>query len=96
MSRTTVIYLLHFDEPYPNGRHPRHYLGSTGRTQLEERLAEHRRGAGARLMAAVAAAGIGFVLARTWPGGRTEERRLKRRKNAPRQLCPICRQETTA
>ena len=33
----------------------------------------------------------GFVIARTWNGGRDLERRLKNRKNSLR-LCPICRQ----
>ena len=41
-------------------------------------------------MAAVAAAEIGYVVARTWPeGDRTLERRLHKRNNNP-QLCPIC------
>jgi len=34
--------------------------------------------------------GIGFVVAATWPGSRSFERQIKRRKNAPR-YCPICR-----
>jgi hypothetical protein len=58
-------------------------------TDLAGRIAEHRAGQGSRLLAAVAAAGIGFTVARTWPGGRELERRLKRRHNSPR-LCPIC------
>ena len=29
------------------------------------------------------------TLARTWEGGRTEERKLKRRHNSPK-LCPLC------
>ena len=33
--------------------------------------------------------GIGFLVVATWPGTRYDERRLKRRKNAPR-LCPAC------
>lgn len=45
-----------------------------------------------KLIAAVNRAGIPFVLARTWEGDRQLERRLKRRKGAPR-LCPICRAE---
>ena len=34
------------------------------------RLAEHEAGRGARLLAVVRAAGIGWQLARPWPGGR--------------------------
>lgn len=79
-----TVYLLHFDEPY---RHARHYLGSAD--DLAARLKRHRAGAGARLIEVVTKSGIGFALARTWPGGREEERRLKARHNAPR-LCPIC------
>jgi len=40
---------------------------------------------------AVQAKGIGFLVAATWPGSRSLERRLKNRKCAPR-YCPICRQ----
>jgi predicted GIY-YIG superfamily endonuclease len=81
-----VIYLLHFDEPY---RHARHYLGFTPDHRLAERLAEHAAGRGARLTQVVAAAGIGWRLARTWPGGRARERQLKRQGGASR-CCPLC------
>ncbi len=83
-----MVYLLHFERPY---HHAKHYLGFTD--DLERRLEQHRAGdrnSHHRLMQVIAAAGIGFVLARTW---RTEdrhfERRLKKRKAATR-LCPIC------
>jgi predicted GIY-YIG superfamily endonuclease len=81
-----TVYLLHFDRPY---RHAAHYLGIA--SDLEARIAAHRAGRGARLIEVITAAGIGFVIARTWNGGRDLERRLKNRKNSP-QLCPICRQ----
>ena len=74
MAHTSTVYLLHFDRPLA---HARHYLGSTANLDT-------------RLMEVVTALGIGFQLARTWAGGRPEERRLKRRKNSPR-LCPICK-----
>lgn len=41
-------------------------------------------------MEVVTERGIGWDLSRTWPGGRQEERRLKRQKHSPR-LCPLCR-----
>jgi hypothetical protein len=44
----------------------------------------------ARIVAHVQRQGIGFVVARTWPGSRALERQLKHRKNASK-LCPICR-----
>ena len=79
-----TIYLLHFQQKY---FHAQHYLGST--KDLTRRLEEHRSGHGSKLIRAVIAAGIDFQLVRTWPGGRTEERRLHNRNNSPK-LCPIC------
>jgi predicted GIY-YIG superfamily endonuclease len=80
-----MVYLLHFARPY---RHARHYLGYA--EDLEQRLARHRAGSGARLLAVIAAAGIDWRLVRTWSGTRTLERRLKGRHSGVR-LCPICR-----
>src|SRR5262249_50098129 len=72
----------------------RHYLGWTSR-DLSVRLAEHAAGRGARLTAAVAAAGGGWELARTWPGTRAAERRLKARGGAAPH-CPACLRATLA
>jgi predicted GIY-YIG superfamily endonuclease len=83
-----VVYLLHFTQRY---KHAGHYLGST--TDLSHRLAAHQAGQGARLLAVVAAAGIGWELARTWDGGRERERQLKRRGGRAR-LCPLCKART--
>ena len=86
----SVCYLLHFDRPYvsANGKGMAgHYLGST--KNLKRRLAEHAAGRGARLLAVVQAAGIGWELARLWPGGRARERQLKRQGGHAR-LCPLC------
>lgn len=86
-----TIYLIHFERPiggHPWGR-PRSLARHHHAIDLEPRLAEHGRGQGSRLMAALAAAGINFVVARTWPGDRALERRLKRRHDSP-GLCPIC------
>jgi predicted GIY-YIG superfamily endonuclease len=80
----TIVYLLHFAEKL---HHAQHYLGSAD--DLEARLACHRSGNGARLMEVINEHGIPWQLARTWPGDRTLERRLKRRKEG-RRLCPIC------
>jgi hypothetical protein len=85
-----VVYLIHLDQKlgsdHPKGR-ARHYLGTT--INLDRRLAQHRDGTGARILAAATARGIGFDVVRTWPGGRDEERRMKKLHNAPR-LCPRC------
>ena len=79
-----VCYLLHFERPY---RHAQHYLGST--RNLKRRLGEHAAGRGARLVAVIQAAGIGWELARVWPGGQARERQLKRQGGASRR-CPLC------
>ena len=86
-----LIYLLHFETPY---RHARHYTGWTA-GDLDARLKQHERGTGARLMAVIAEAGIGWTLARTWEGSRTRERQLKRQGGASRR-CPICRAQRNA
>jgi predicted GIY-YIG superfamily endonuclease len=87
MGRTQVqgtVYLLHFERPY---RHAKHYTGWT--EHLEERLEAHAAGHSARLIEVIHAAGIGFTLARTWPGTRARERQIKRTGGAARH-CPIC------
>ena len=88
-----MVYLLHFSRPYPRDSRAsvQHYLGFTASARtLPQRLGHHRDGSGARLMAAVSAAGIGFTVARVWrDADRTAERRLKNRRNG-RKLCPLC------
>ncbi|SBW27308.1 endonuclease [Protofrankia symbiont of Coriaria ruscifolia] len=79
-----TVYLIHFDRPY---RHAAHYTGWT--VDLDTRLAEHAAGRGARLLAVVQAAGIGWRLARTWPGTRSRERQIKKQGGASR-FCPLC------
>ena len=79
-----TVYLLHFERPY---RHARHYTGWT--LDLPGGLAEHAAGRGARLLAVVHEAGIGWRLARTWVGPRSRERQLKRQGGASR-YCPQC------
>jgi predicted GIY-YIG superfamily endonuclease len=81
-----AVYLLHFSQKL---HHAQHYLGYA--ENIEERIARHQAGNGARLVEAFTQAGIGFVLARTWSGGRDLERHLKNQKNSPARLCPICR-----
>ena len=84
-AHTGTVYLLHFDRPLA---HARHYVGWSA--DLPKRIEQHRRGlSGARLMAAVKDAGIGFRVARVWDGDRAFERRIKNRHATPR-LCPVC------
>jgi len=94
---TGLVYLLHFDEfyvPYPGAptyKCAGHYTGLVrgGPRALHRRLAQHGTEQGARLMLAVARAGIGWQLARTWPGGAKRERQLKIQGGASRR-CPLC------
>jgi hypothetical protein len=90
-------YLFHAARPIGNLANrramARHYLGWAD--CLERRTTEQAAGNGqaAALMRAFRAAGVPVQLVRTWPGAsRTDERRLKNRKNAAR-LCPVCRGE---
>jgi hypothetical protein len=90
-ARQQVVYLLHFIDP-ATGRsaryqHAGHYRGTSD--DLPARLQAHRDGTGARLMQVIKQAGLSFVLARTWPGGRDRERQLKREGGASR-MCPEC------
>jgi hypothetical protein len=79
-------YLVHFDEPY---RHAGHYLGYTNLESVSERMKRHRAGEGARLLAVLNEAGIGYEVVRIWPGGRARERQLKKQHSPA--LCPTCR-----
>lgn len=82
-------YLLHFITPY---KHARHYLGCSD--DVSARLAEHGTSHGARLTQVVKEAGISWVVARTWRGGRRLEHKLKARHSGVR-LCPICQGQVT-
>lgn len=84
-----AVYLIHFEKPF---KHAKHYIGfSSSKRNVQLRLDHHRHGRGSRLLRAVAEAGISFDVVRIWEeGDRTFERKLKRRKEAPK-LCPICR-----
>jgi hypothetical protein len=89
-----VVYLLHLDVPYGPGASRADRRGSAGHytgwtTDLAARLALHEAGQGARLLAVVRGAGIGWTLARTWPGNRARERQIKRQGGASRR-CPMC------
>lgn len=81
-----TVYLLHLEEPFG---HARHYTGWADGGNLSRRLAHHLAGSGANLLRHVGKAGIGWELARTWPGDRREERRLKKQGGASRR-CPLC------
>ena len=74
-----VIYMLHFDRPY---RHAKHYVGWTD--DLFDRLDQHAAGRGARLVAVIWHAGIGFTLIRICEGTRRHRtRHQERRRRGP-------------
>jgi hypothetical protein len=83
---------LHFDEPIGDTSKPtgfaQHYTGTAA--DLEARLAEHRAAPDPKIIQAVQRKGIGWQLARTWPGGRQRERQLKNQGGA-RRHCPVCK-----
>jgi predicted GIY-YIG superfamily endonuclease len=79
-----TVYLIHFEVRY---KHAGHYLGSA--LNLEERLAQHLKNEGARLLEVVNDAGIKWRVVRTWEGTRATEAKFKRAKHNVR-LCPIC------
>jgi predicted GIY-YIG superfamily endonuclease len=83
-----MVYLLCFNSKL---KHAKHYIGYTKTPDgLEPRMEKHRKGTGSKLMAAVAKAGIDFVVTRMWPNGdQTFERMLKNKKNS-KYLCPNC------
>lgn len=88
MSKTSIVYLIHFDEPY---KHARHYMGSTTEANLDSRLEHHRNGNGSRLMAAVSAAGISWRVVRLWAGDKNTERQMKNNVSGNTgQYCPVC------
>ena len=87
-----TVYLLHFDRPIgstnPRGR-AGHYIGWAA--LLEARITTHTLGNcnSAKIIRHLKQLGIGFTVARTWPGDRLLEKAMKARKCAPR-LCPLC------
>jgi hypothetical protein len=84
-----TVYLLHFERPY-KGR-SRHYLGFT--RNLEQRLESHRHGTACATTKLAFDRGIGFTLARTWPGTQKLERDIKR--TGVVNCCPVCRPAAT-
>ena len=83
-----AVYLLHFHRPH---HHAQHYVGETSGECIKERIARHRAGNGAKIVARFSQLGIGFDVARIWPDGDFKmERSIKHRHGSIRQYCPIC------
>lgn len=83
-----MIYIIELDEPIGNRDNchgsARYYIGYCDDDHLEQRIAQHRSGQGARMLAACNERGIEYNVILILPGDRTEERRLKNQKNTPR------------
>jgi hypothetical protein len=87
------VYLLHFDQRY---EHAGHYTGHADdfRIRVAEQASGDRRAA--RLLQVITQAGIGFRLARVWPGAsKAYERSLKNSGGASR-YCPVCQDDRKA
>ena len=89
-----TTYLIHLVEPLGDPSRPRmharHYIGWTNGVSVETRLAQHRAGTGARILAAAAKREIEFHVVRTWPQtDRHFERKLKDGGHYDR-FCPEC------
>lgn len=87
MSKKDTVYLIHLNRPLSPDSPSRHYIGYSD--DLDRRLDKHITGNGSRFMEVAKERRISWRVARTWDGGRTLERKLKNRKEAP-ALCPIC------
>jgi predicted GIY-YIG superfamily endonuclease len=80
------VYLLHADRSHPVYGW-QHYIGWS--RNIDQRLADHRRGSGSRVTREWRRAGIAFRVVGTWPGvSQGAERRLQQVKG--RNLCPVC------
>jgi hypothetical protein len=91
-----TVYLIHLDRPLGVRRprkgasyDPRHYIGHAIQGRLLARLIEHRTGNGAKFMRIARSQGITWHLARVWPGGHDQERKIKKQGGASR-FCPSC------
>lgn len=83
-----LVYVIHLEQPLA---HARHYVGWTKDSwNFRLRMAHHRAGSGARMMAAVGKAGIRWAPVLVMDGTRDDERRLKNGKNVGKRLCPVC------
>lgn len=80
-----IVYLLHFERPYHGPM--QHYVGFTTH-DLDQRLTDHREGAGCVTTRRAFEQGIGFTLARSWEGTLKLERQIKSR--GPGNYCPLC------
>ncbi len=83
LSEPGFIYVLEFSKPLGNERHSARYYVGWAR-DVETRVNHHRKGSGAAITRAAAAAGIAMNIIYVMPGTRHDERRVKNQKNTRR------------
>lgn len=87
-----TIYIIEFSRPLS---HARYYVGWTFQP-VDERLKQHEAGQGAKITAAAVAAGIKLRVIYTVRGTRSDERRIKIKKNTPRYVASLRRRGVIA
>lgn len=81
-----MVYLIHFSQKL---HHAQHYIGFV-ESDLGSRIALHKAGRGAKLLAAINELKIEWQVVRIWrEADRLFERKLKNYKKA-RCFCPVC------
>lgn len=82
-----TVYLIHFSAKF---HHAQHYIGYTKDRNVDRRIERHRKGHGAKLLAALNRSGVRYWINRVWFNvDQGFERRLKNRKGTP-SFCPTC------
>jgi len=83
------VYLIHFEEKLA---HAGHYLGKA--ENIEERLARHKKGNGARILKELKQKGIDFQIVRIWENVSPNFERKLKIAGHNNKLCPICFPDT--
>lgn len=83
----SAVYVLHFDPPFKQAKH---YVGFTDQEDVGDRIVEHLKGTGSRLVRAAVGAGVTIHIAHVFVGAdRHFERRIKRSTDVCR-WCRMC------
>lgn len=89
-SAAGTVYLVHLDRPLILGGCVfGHYIGHASQGRLVDRMLRHRSGRGARFLRMALRHGCTWHIARVWPGGYEQERKIKKQGGASR-FCPSC------
>jgi predicted GIY-YIG superfamily endonuclease len=81
----TKVYIVRLSRPIGSEKHrAQYYIGLS--KDPEARLNEHKAGRGSRFLAAAHQQGVDMEIIHTFPGTRTDEKRLKAQKGVERWL----------